>query len=132
MRYGMIAVLAAALLAGGSEAQARDVGQWAGQDEAIARWFSELKQPDNPDASCCGEADGYWADTIEVHGDQVIAVITDDRPDEPLRRPHVPIGTRIVVPPNKLKFDRGNPTGHAVIFLGADLIVWCFVQNGGV
>lgn len=111
---------------------ARDSGQWDSADPAIAEWFATLRQPDNPNISCCGEADAYWADVVEVKGDRVIAVITDDRPDEPLHRPHVPIGTRIVVPPNKIKWDKGNPTGHIVIFLSPNFDVYCFVQNGGV
>ncbi len=115
-----------------SIAQARDLGQWGDSDPAIALWFSTLKQPDNPPMSCCGESDAYWADQVEIDGDKVFAVITDDRPDEPLRRMHVPIGTRILVPPHKLKFDQGNPTGHVVIFLSRNLDVYCYVQNGGV
>lgn len=114
-------------------AKARDVGQWEGSDPSIARWFQTLRQPDQPAISCCGESDAYWADNVEIDKDgQVIAIITDDRPDEPLRRPHVPIGTRIAVPANKLKWDSGNPTGHVVIFLSRNLDVFCYVQNGGV
>jgi hypothetical protein len=88
-------------------------------------------QPDQPRVSCCGEADAYWADSVEVKDGEVIAIITDTRPDEPLRREHLPIGTRIVVPPNKMKWDDGNPTGHIIIFLrnGA---VFCYVTGTGV
>jgi len=96
---------------------ARDNGQWENSDPAVSRWFRELMRPDEPEKSCCGEADAYWADGVEIKDGQVIAIITDARPDEPLGRRHVPIGTRIVVPPNKMKWDRGNPTGHIVIFL---------------
>lgn len=130
----LVATLCAALLLG-QAAQARDQGQWADADPAVSEWFATLKQPDNPNVSCCGEADAYWADDIhvEVVGDvsKVIAVITDDRDDEPLHRPHVPIGTRIEVPPHKLKWDRGNPVGHSIIFLSRNLDVYCFVQAGG-
>lgn len=111
---------------------ARDLGQWGGIDPAISSWFSTLMQPDNPTVPCCGESDAYYADVVETNANETIAVITDDRPDEPLRRPHVDVGTRIVVPPNKIKWDRGNPTGHIIIFLGYDLHVYCYVQNGGV
>jgi len=110
---------------------ARDSGQWEGSDPAIRLWYQSLMQPDNPGRSCCGESDAYWADKVEVHGDQVIAIITDDRPDGPLGRMHVPVGTRIVVPPHKITWKRGNPTGHIVIFLGYDLQVYCYVQGGG-
>ena len=113
-------------------AQARDLGQWERNDPRISAWFKSLMQPDNPHMSCCGEADAYWADGVEVKDGQIIAIITDNRPDEPLGRAHVPVGTRIVVPPHKLKWDRGNPTGHTVIFLSRDRSVYCYVQNGGV
>jgi len=103
-----------------------------GYDPALRDWYRGLMQPDNPMRSCCGEADAYWADEYEVKGDQLIAIITDERPDEPLHRMHVPKGTRVVVPPHKLKFDRGNPTGHIVIFLDRQMNVLCYVQNGGV
>ena len=59
-------------------------------------------QPDVPNASCCGEADAYWADEVHVKDGKTYAVITDDRPDEPRGRPHVDIGTEIEIPNNKL------------------------------
>jgi hypothetical protein len=41
---------------------ARDLGQWDDPANAdLKRWYQDLKQPDNPAASCCGEADAYWA-----------------------------------------------------------------------
>lgn len=112
----------------------RDVGQWEGSDPAIRQWYRGLMQPDNPNLSCCGEADAYWADKIEVDRatGQVFAIITDTRPDEPLGRRHIPPGTRFVVPPHKLKWDRGNPTGHTVIFISSADQVLCVVQTGGV
>lgn len=115
-----------------STGHARNLGQWGDLDIEISKWFRSLRQPDNPTASCCGEADAYWADQVEMNGDQVIAVITDDRSDEPLHRKHVPMGTRIVVPKHKLKWDAGNPTGHVIIFLNTAGDVLCYVQNGGV
>jgi hypothetical protein len=105
---------------------ARDNGQWENSDLVMRQWFWTLMQPDNPTSSCCGEADAYWADGVEVKDGLVLAIITDTRPDEPLGRAHVPVGTRFVVPPEKLKWDRGNPTGHIVIFLNAiDGTVYC-------
>ncbi len=111
---------------------ARDYGQWESSDAAISLWFRGLKQPDNPQMSCCGEADAYWADGVEVKDGQVIAIITDTRPDGPLRRPHVPVGTRVIIPPHKMKWDRGNPTGHIVIFLNYNGEVYCYVTGTGV
>jgi hypothetical protein len=34
-------------------------------------------------------ADACWADKVEIESDKVIAIITDDRTDVPLKRPHV-------------------------------------------
>lgn len=114
-------------------AWAHDSGQWMNADPQIAAWFATLMQPDRPLIPCCGEADAYWSDQVETDADgRTVAVITDDRDDGPLNRPHVPVGTRVIVPPNKIKWDKGNPTGHVVIFLSWDREVYCFVQSGGV
>jgi hypothetical protein len=110
---------------------ARDLGQWEATDPAIREWYQALMQPDVPNASCCGEADAYWADEVHVRDGKTYATITDDRADEPRRRPHVDVGTEIEIPNNKLKWDRGNPTGHNVLFIGHSGMVFCFVQNGG-
>lgn len=126
------AVAIGALLVILSPAFSRDLGQWEASDPTIRLWFETLRQPDNPTISCCGEADAYWADGVEVKDGKTFAIITDDRPDEPLKRPHVPLGTRVEVPPYKLKWDRGNPTGHTVIFLGPSLHVYCYVQGSGI
>src|SRR5882672_3953681 len=44
----------------------RDLGQWENGDPAVREWYQSLMQPDNPTASCCGEADSYWCDDIHV------------------------------------------------------------------
>ena len=114
-------------------AHARDLGQWHTADPAIATWFKNLKQPDNPAISCCGESDAYFADDFEVLGDRYVAIVTDERPDAPLRRPHVPRGTRIVIPQHKIKHDQGNPTGHGIVFYNPlSATVHCYVPPGGV
>ena len=95
----------------------------------LDQWYSGLMQPDNPSVSCCGKADAYWCDTINVKDGKTFCTITDDRPDAPLKRPPVPIGTEIEIPNHKLKWDRGNPTGHAVVFLSSSGSVFCFVQG---
>jgi len=125
-------------------ASGRNLGQWDPNDP-VTQWFAALMQPDNPKESCCGEADAYWADEVHVEpdgngGQIVVAVITDTRDDAPLKRIHEDVGTRYVVPPNKITRKDGNPTGHVIIFLGAnrwhgeDRIrdVVCYVMNGGV
>ena len=111
---------------------ARDLGQWETTDPQIREWYQALMQPDNPAVSCCGEADAYWADSFEVQGDKYVAIITDSRPDGPLRRKHIDVGTKIVVPNHKLKYDQSNPTGHGIIFLSRGDYVYCYVAPGGV
>jgi hypothetical protein len=123
-------IIALMLLA--APAAARDLGQWESQSENVRTWFQKLMQPDSPYMSCCGEADAYWADSYEVDGDRYVAIITDERPDEELRRPHRQPGQRIVVPNSKLKWDAGNPTGHGIIFIGAGGQVFCYVPPGGI
>lgn len=108
---------------------AHDSGQWPDGD--LKQWYQSLMKPDVPTASCCGEADAYFADEIHVRNGETYVTITDDRADEPRGRPHIAIGTEIKVPPNKLKFDRGNPTGHGVLFVSKGGYVFCYVQPGG-
>lgn len=114
----------------------RDLGQWENSDPEIRKWFKTLMRPDFPDQPCCGEADGYYADEIHVRGGKTYATITDERPDKPLGRPHIDVGTEIEIPDAKLKWDRSNPTGHAIVFLGGGSgygrYVLCFVQGSGI
>lgn len=128
-----LASAALALLCLLAPAHGRDDGQWDGHDAGVRQWFQRLMQPDNPRVPCCGEADAYYADSFEVDGDRYVAIITDERDDAPLRRPHIAPGTRVPVPNHKLKFDEGNPTGHGVIFMRAsDGFVFCYIAPGGV
>ena len=116
-------ILAAFLFA---VAQARTSPSWSDSPAAIREWFQPLMQPDNPYLSCCGEADAYEADTFETDGDHYIAVITDGKGV-------IPPGTRTPVPNQKMKWDRGNPTGHGIIFLRTGTTeVYCYVAPGGV
>lgn len=92
-------------------------------------WYAGLKQPDNPSASCCGVADAYWCDDYYARDGKAFCRITDDR--VVAGRPPVPVGTEIEIPDRKLKWDRGNPTGHAVVFLSSGGSVFCFVQSSG-
>ena len=134
----MLALLIVLFALGHTRAHARDLGQWEAADPAIRQWYQSLMQPDVPTASCCGEADAYWADEVHVRDGKTYAVITDDRPDEPRGRPHVDVGTVIEIPDTKLKWDRGNPTGHAIVFMGrgggygTKRYVFCFVQGSGI
>ncbi len=93
----------------------------------MSEYFASLTMPDYPNISCCGFADAYWADlTAAGPNGETIAVITDTRDDGPLQRPHIDVGTQIIVPPNKVrKHPVFNPTGHTLIFLGASG-VYCY------
>ncbi|SRR5258708_26719593 len=115
-----------------SAAHARDLGQWEASDPAIREWYRSLMRPDAPSSSCCDIADAYWADEVHVRDGKTYATITDDRPDAPLGRPHIDVGTVIEVPPEKLKWDKSNPTGHNILFVSKDLSAWCFVQGSGI
>ena len=106
-------------------AKAGDGGQWADQPENVRHWFQSLKQPDHPRLSCCGEADAFEADSFEADGDHYPAIITN-------RKGLVADGTRIPVPNWKMKWDKGSPTGHGIIFLGADGKVFCYVTPSGL
>ena len=141
MRFASFIALAVIAIVGA--ANARDFGQWSNSDPNIREWFRSLMQPDTyPEPkSCCGEADGYYADVVKYKNDQLIAVITDERDDTPLGRIHEEIGTEYIVPLNKIVIKDGNPTGHVIIFLGGRLWysqdhyerpVLCYVMNGGV
>jgi len=56
---------------------ARDLGQWDAVSPEIRQWYQALMQPDVPNASCCGEADAYWADEVHVRDGKTYATITD-------------------------------------------------------
>ncbi len=116
----VLAVMWALLIA--ANAFARDSGQWEGLDPRIKEWFESLKQPDHPRVSCCGEADAYEADNFEVEGDHYVAIITGHRAVNT-----IPLGSRIPVPRQKMKYDAGNPTGHGIIFIDTQRRVLCYV-----
>jgi hypothetical protein len=124
----------AVLLFADTAMNARDLGQWDDPANAeLKNWYQALKQPDNPAATCCGEADAYWADPFETTSDgNYVAIITDPRDDEPLGRIHRDIGTRIVVPKNKIKWNEANPVGHGLIFLSRVDNVFCYLPPWGL
>lgn len=95
--------------------------------DVVCEWVKELKQPDNPFVSCCGEADRFEADEYEVDKQRnLIAIITDGKGI-------IPNGTKILVPERRVKWDRGNPTGHGQIFINVgSQTVYCYVPPGGV
>ena len=111
-------------------------------------WYAGLMQPDRPTSPCCGKTDAYWCDDYHVKtgpdGSKDLYCTVNDERDIP-GRPEIPNGTEVFIPPYKLKWDEGNPTGHAILFgspirsYGADgsekavgVTVYCYVMNGGV
>lgn len=102
----------------------------------LQSYYASLMMPDQPHRSCCGEADAWFADKTETDPatGELIAVITDTRPDTRtlpdgriVNRIHIPVGTRFVVPASKIrKKPTANPTGHTVIFIGAQMNVLCY------
>jgi hypothetical protein len=131
MRPLCLAALALASMLLAAPSAARDQGQWQASPSKVRDWYRNLMQPDEPMISCCGEADAYWADDFAVEGNHYVAIITDDRDDAPLGRPHLDPGKRFAVPNTKLKYDAGNPTGHGVIFIRIDGVVLCFIVPPG-
>lgn len=127
-----IVLLAAVVVFFARPAYPRDNGQWEATPHDIREWYQNLKQPDNPRVSCCGEADAYWADSYVVEGGKTYAIITDTRDNELLGRIPRPNGSRYHVPDQKMKHDAGNPTGHGVLFIGGTGDVLCYVTPGGV
>jgi hypothetical protein len=123
LRIALI-LLGLTVLAPGAPAVARDNGQWASAPSEIREWFQGLRQPDHPRISCCGEADAFEADQFETEGDHYVAIITDGKGV-------IQNGTRISVPNTKMKWDRGNPTGHGIIFIGDHGQIYCYVTPGG-
>lgn len=100
-------------------------------------WYETLMMPDRPTVRCCGKNDEYRCEAF-VRDGETWCRVTDDRVNP--NRPPVAIGTEILIPRHKYKFDQGNPTGHTLVF-GRPLIGWpngdtfdvfCFVQGGGV
>jgi hypothetical protein len=57
------------------------------------RLVPEADDAGRADGVCCGEADAYWADTFEEQDGKYVAIITDDRLDAPLHRPHRDVGS---------------------------------------
>ena len=97
-------------------------------------WYETLRQPDQPAVSCCGAADAYYADDQEMAPDgSTIAIITDTRADDrklpngkEVHRTHVPVGTKVLIPPEKVrKHAVFNPTGHTIVFMDMGW-VYCY------
>jgi len=110
--------------------QVRYDPEWENSPPLVRKWFQELMQPDRPGFSCCGEADSYEADLYEQDGESYIAIITGQGPA--VNKLRIPEGTRLRVPTTKIKWDKGNPTGHGIIFIGRDYTIFCYVPPAGI
>ena len=104
---------------------------WEKRPPHVRAWFQNLMQPDNPTVPCCGDADAYEADSFEVEGDHYVAIIAGQGPPIVAKK-YIKEGTRIPVPNHKMKWDKGNPTGHGIIFIGVYGQALCYVTPGGV
>ena len=93
--------------------------------DRACEWVRTLMQPDNPMVSCCGEADRFETDDYEVVNGELYAIITTGEGQ-------MFNGLHVKVPPGKLKWDAGNPTGHGQIFMNGPNNVYCYVPPGGV
>jgi hypothetical protein len=110
--------------------QVRYDPEWENSPPHVRQWFQDLRQPDHPRLSCCGEADSYEADLYEPDGENYVAIITGQGPA--VDKPIIPAGTRLRVPNSKIKWDKGNPTGHGIIFVGGDYTIVCYVPPAGI
>lgn len=116
-----------ALLALTTVGIAREGGDWSKVDPEVRAWMQSLTMPDQPYASCCGEADAYEADMGEVGDDgKTYAIITNTRGNS------LPVGTKLEVPTKKVQNKQGNPTDHVIVFANTSGFVYCFIPNGGV
>ena len=113
MRYALAFFLGLTLMIGFRgchHAWSRDLGQWENTDPQIKKWYQSLLQPDTITvagngqligSSCCGEADAYYVSVYVrsnwQEGQQIIAIIDDDRDDKELQRIPEKNGTQYVV-----------------------------------
>ncbi len=100
-------------------------------------WYNSIKQPDGT-SSCCGVADAYFCNNVTVQNNRMFCTVTDKRDDKSRGRPHVPFGTVVHVPAEKLVRDgearKGNPTGQGVVWMRAGnydptlFMVFCYLM----
>ena len=98
----------------------------------VQKWYAAAKRSDQEAVlSCCGIADAYWTDELDVVGSDVFAIITDARKIS--GRYEIPVGTRFRIPPEVMdKRRQGNPTGHRITFISGGGIVICFFDSTGI
>ena len=94
----------------------RDNGQFGDVPPEIRAWFKSVKS--HTGVPCCDIADGHRTDYDMREG-----------------RYWVPINSKwMMVPPEAVVDDAGNPTGDAVVWYsesGSNVYIRCFVPGGG-
>jgi hypothetical protein len=127
----MIATRAAMTLAFGigaliSTSAAFDSGQWKDVPDHVRSWFKSLRSPSG--GRCCDVADGHRTDWEIRPAGYFIPNPTD------------PTGVWILVPPEVVVHNAGNPIGEAIVWWNTIIIdedqtgifIRCFVPGGGV
>ena len=101
------------------------------RNPAWSEWFRSLSRFEAAAQgyiSCCGDGDAVFADDWRVEGREIVATITDNR-----GHAWAPVGTIVRVPGHMEIADKGNQTGHVVLFLRPyNLTPICIVTGGGV
>jgi hypothetical protein len=97
----------------------------------FAEWFNSLRVPDNPLSSCCGPGDQFYMREYHVSDKRGLAF--EGEIDGAV---HGMADFHVEVPLEKVEWDRVNPTGRGVIFMGKtewgfSPYVICFVPSGG-
>ena len=116
MRRFLLAVILIA-----SPAFAIDNGQYNNVDPKVRQWFDSVKVP-NSNRSCCSIADGHRTDW-EIRPDGFYVPV----PWQPKGREYW-----VLVPPEAIVRNAGNPTGDAVIWYMPTNLIRCFVPGDGV
>lgn len=116
-----IALVVALSVTSIAASHAIDNGQWSGVDPKIRDWLKSVRSPRG--IPCCDIADGHRTDwEIRPYGYYVPV-------------PWFPPGREnwIMVPPETIVHDAGNPIGDAVIwYVESSKYIRCFVPGGGV
>ncbi len=102
--------------------------------ESLSDWFENLNRFEHSIGmmvSCCEEYDAVYADQWRVDElGQLFATVTGAGP-----RNHwwAPIGREYYISDYKIVWNRGNPTGHSILFVSPlTLQSLCFVFAEGV
>lgn len=117
-------VLVALLAAAPTLAREHYAGQFDNVDPATRAWFKSVKSPHG--VPCCDIADGHMTDyKTDAQGHFFVPINSDD-PEDPW----------VLVPPEAVVYDAGNPYEKAVVWFVRDapgsIYIRCFVPTGGV